>query len=317
MIFHGFPLVWPQFAHPALLFALVLPALLLSWVWANPWLAPSRRVVLPLDQSRAGRWRWVWALISLAETVPPLLLAVAICILAGPQRNGPPTQKRSMTNIQFAVDVSGSMLAPFGDGNRYDASMKAINKFLDYRKGDAFGLTFFGDAFVHWVPLTTDPSAIRCSPPFMRPETVPAPFMGTAIAKALRGCKAELRRRDEGDKMILVVTDGFSPDLVDNASELVRELKGEQVSVFCIIVGGFEPQAEVINICRLTDGEAFRADDPEALPAVFKKIDAMNQAKLTPTFVDTVDYHEPFAAAGLALLVAGALSLLGLRYNPW
>ena len=118
MIFHGFPLVWPQFAHPALLFALVLPALLLSWVWAKPWLMPSRRVVLPLDQARAGRGRWVWALISLAETVPPLLLAVAICILAGPQRNGPPTQKRSMTNIQFAVDVSGSMLAPFGDGTR-------------------------------------------------------------------------------------------------------------------------------------------------------------------------------------------------------
>ena len=117
--------------------------------------------------------------------------------------------------------------------------------------------------------------------------------------------------------MILVITDGLSPDLVDNASELVRELKADQVSVFCIIVGGFEPQAEVVNICRLTDGEAFRADDPEALPSVFKKIDGMNQAKLTPTFVDTVDYLEPFALAGLVLLGLGTLSLLGLRYTPW
>lgn len=317
MNYRDIPLVWPQFARPEVLFALLVPGLLLAWVWGARWLVPSRRVVLPLDGAVGrGGW-WAWFLITLAESIPPLLLAVGVCILAGPQRNGPPTQKRSMTNIQFAVDVSGSMTAPFGDGTRYDASMKAIDKFLDFRKGDAFGLTFFGDAFVHWVPLTTDPSAIRCSPPFMRPEIAPAPFGGTSIAKALRGCKTELRRRDDGDKMILVITDGFSPDLVDNASDLVREMVADQVRVYCVIVGGFEPQAEVVNICRLTDGEAFRADDPEALPAVFKKIDAMKQAKLTPTFVDTVDYLEPFAVVGLALLGLGTLALLGLRFTPW
>jgi Ca-activated chloride channel family protein len=311
------PLVWPQFAYPELLFALLVPVLLLAFVWGNRWLLPSRRVVLPLDRARArGGW-WAWALITLAESIPPLLLVVAVFILAGPQRNGPPQQKRSMTNIQFAVDVSGSMTAPFGEGTRYDASMKAIDQFLDYRKGDAFGLTFFGDAFVHWVPLTTDASAIRCSPPFMRPETVPPPFFGTAIAKALRGCKSELRRRDEGDKMIVLITDGFSYDLPGNDQELAREMIADNVAVFCIIVGGFEPQAEVINICRLTGGEAFRADDPDALPAVFKKIDTMKQAKLTPTMVETVDYYEPFALVGAALLVLGTLALFGLRYTPW
>src|SRR5262245_42543031 len=218
------PLVFPQFAHQWVLFFLLIPAALLAWVWVNRWLLPSRRVVLPLDQARArGGW-WMWILITLAESIPPLLLAVIICILAVPQRNGPPQQKRSMTNIQFAVDVSGSMTAPFGEGTRYDASMKAIDAFLDFRKGDAFGLTFFGDAFVHWVPLTTDPSAIRCSPPVMRPEIAPAPFGGTAIAKALNGCKTELRRRDEGDKMIVLITDGFSYDLPGNDQEIARDM---------------------------------------------------------------------------------------------
>ena len=130
------------------------------------------------------------------------------------------------------------MTAPFGEGTRYDASMKAIDAFLDYRKGDAFGLTFFGDAFVHWVPLTTDPSAIRCSPPFMRPEIAPPAFGGTAIAKALGGCKSELQRREDGDKMILLITDGFSYDLQDQDQELARDFKAEGISVFCIIVGG-------------------------------------------------------------------------------
>lgn len=311
------PLVLPQFAHPLVLIALVVPALLLGWVWANRWLVPARRVVLPLDHGRGRAGWWLWAVLAVAESLPPLLLAVAVCVLAGPQRNGPPQQKRSVTNIQFAVDVSGSMTAGFGDGTRYDASMKAIDQFLDFRKGDAFGLTFFGDAFVHWVPLTTDASAIRCSPPFMRPEVAPPSFGGTAIAKALRGCKTELRRRDEGDKMILMITDGISFDLFDSDQDLARELNAERVAVFCIIVGGLEPQAEVVNVCRQTGGEAFRADDPDALPAVFKRIDALKQAKLTPTIAETVDYYEPFALVGAGLLAAGALALLGLRYTPW
>jgi Ca-activated chloride channel family protein len=242
---------------------------------------------------------------------------VAIGILAGPHRNGAPQQKRSLTNIQFAVDVSGSMTAPFGEGTRYDASMKAIDAFLDFRKGDAFGLTFFGDAFVHWVPLTTDASAVRCSPPFMRPEVVPSAFWGTAIAKALIGCKTELKRREEGDKMVVLISDGFSYDLQEQEKDLARDFKAEGISVFCIIVGGFEPQAEIVNICRLTGGEAFRADDPAALPSVFKKIDEMKQARVSPTMVESVDYYEPFALAGLALLALGGLGLFGLRYTPW
>ena len=40
------------------------------------------------------------------------------------------------------------------------------------------------------------PNTIRCSPPFMRPEIAPPAFGGTAIAKALQGCKKELARRD-------------------------------------------------------------------------------------------------------------------------
>jgi Ca-activated chloride channel homolog len=314
------PLTWPhrwQFAHPELLFALVIPVLLLALVWGGRWLLPSRRVVLPLDRARGrGGWWW-WTAISLAESIPALLFVVAIGLLAGPQRNGPPQQKRSLTNIQFAVDVSGSMTAPFGEGTRYDASMKAIDAFLDYRKGDAFGLTFFGEAFVHWVPLTTDPSALKCSTPFMRPEIAPAAFGGTAIAKALQGCKKEVTKREEGDRMIVLITDGFSYDLPGKDQELARELNAEGVSVFCIIVGGIEPQAEIVNICRLTGGEAFRADDPEALPTFFKKIDTMKQAKVTPTIVETVDYFEPAAMFGSILLVLGTLTLYGLRYTPW
>jgi Ca-activated chloride channel family protein len=117
--------------------------------------------------------------------------------------------------------------------------------------------------------------------------------------------------------MVVLISDGFSYDLQEQEKDLARDFKAEGISVFCIIVGGFEPQAEIVNICRLTGGEAFRADDPAALPSVFKKIDEMKQARVSPTMVESVDYYEPFALAGLALLALGGLGLFGLRYTPW
>ncbi len=314
----NFPLVWPTaFAHPWVFALLAIPVVLLVWVWANRWLLPSRRVVLPVDRARGSSGWWVWALITLAECLPPLILAVVIVILAGPQRNGPPKEKRSLTNIQFAVDVSGSMTSSFGDGTLYDQSMKAIEAFVDYRKGDAFGLTFFGVAYVHWVPLTSDPSAIKCAPPFMKPEIAPPAFGGTAIANALRGCKKMLQDRDDGDKMVIVISDGFSYDMQEAEADLIRDFKAANIAVFCIIVGGIDPQEEIVNVTRGTGGDAFRADDPEALPLIFRKIDSMKQAKFSPTFVETIDYFEPFAYLALGLTALWALSLLGLRYTPW
>jgi Ca-activated chloride channel family protein len=278
---------------------------------------PGRRVVLPVDRARGGSGWFAWVLITLAECLPPLILAVVICILAVPQRNGPPQQKRLMTNIQFAVDVSGSMSSPFGEGDRYDAAMLAIHKFVDHRKGDSFGLTFFGDSFVHWVPLTSDPSAIKCATPFMKPDLTPPAFWGTAIAKVLRGVKPLLAAREDGDKMVILVSDGESYDLREAEAEIIRDFQAANITVFCIIAAPFDPQEEVVNICRNTGGEAFRADDESALPAVFKKIDEMKQAKLTSSFVETLDYFEPFAYLGLALTLLWLLTLFGLRYTPW
>ena len=43
----------------------------------------------------------------------------------------------------------------------------------------------------------------------------PAGFGGTAIGKALRACKKVLADREEGDQMIVLVTDGISYDLAE------------------------------------------------------------------------------------------------------
>ena len=66
-------------------------------------------VALPFDHARATGGRGWAFFLNLAESVPPLVLAVALLLLAGPRRQGEPRTRRALTNIEFCVDVSGSM----------------------------------------------------------------------------------------------------------------------------------------------------------------------------------------------------------------
>jgi Ca-activated chloride channel family protein len=303
-----------SFLYTSVLFLLVLPAGLLVWVWARR----GRRLVLPFDHGRPGTGRAWYVVLGLAESAPPLLLAVAIVLLAGPQKVGTPREKRVLTNIELCVDVSGSMTTPWGDGSRYDSALKAVEEFCDYRKGDAFGLTFFGNNVLHWVPLTSDVSAIRCAPPFMRPENLPIWFNGTEIGKALRACKTQLVAREEGDRMIVLVTDGDSFDLWGGADqEIAREMKANNITVFAIIIGMSRIQDEIVNITQLSGGEAFLAGDPEALRSIFRRIDQMKQTRLEKTVGETLDDFFPWCLAGLVVLGLGVVSLFGVRYTPW
>jgi Ca-activated chloride channel family protein len=302
-----------NFLHPWVLLLLVAPAALLVWVWRRG----GRRVVLPFDHGRPGSG-WGWRLVlNAAESAPALLLAVAVILLAGPQRFGEPEMKRKLTNIQLCLDISYSMTTEFGDGSRYDTAMKSVEEFLSYRTGDALGLTFFGNSVLHWCPLTSDVSAIRCSPPFMRPENVPEWFNGTEIGRALRACKSVLAERSEGDRMIVLLTDGESFDLFGNAETIAKEMKDNDITVFAIIIGMDRVQDEMVTITHTSGGEAFLAGDPEALQAVFRRIDQMKQAPMEKKIADTLDDFQPFCVIGLGLLGLAGLAAFGVRYTPW
>jgi Ca-activated chloride channel family protein len=240
-----------------------------------------------------------------------------VLVVAGPQKFGEPKSRRALTNIEICLDVSGSMTAAYGDGSRYDAAMKSVQEFLDYRKGDAFGLTFFGNSVLHWCPLTSDVSAIRCSPPFMRPESLPMWFNGTEIGRALRACKQVLAGRQEGDRMILLVSDGMSSDLFGTDVALAKDLKDNNIIVYAVIIGMESIQDEVQSIATGTGGQAFLAGDPDALKAVFQRIDKMQQTRLEKTIAEASDWFVPFCVAGLSVLGLGTLALFGVRYTPW
>jgi Ca-activated chloride channel family protein len=303
-----------SFAYPAVLVLLIVPVLLIAWVWRRT----GGRIALPMDHvGQPSGKAWSFAL-GLAESVPALILAVVIVLLAGPQQLSAPRTKRVLTNIELCVDISSSMITPLGDGTRYDASMKAIDHFLDIRKGDAFGLTFFANNVLHWVPLTGDPSAIRCAPPFMKPENVPQWMGGTMIGKALLACKEILAEREEGDRMIILVSDGESYDLSGGNDESVAQtLKRNNIAVYAIHISDQNPPAEIVNITALTGGEVFPVDDPGALRAVFERIDAMRETKLEKTASEVLDNFVPVCMVGLSLVGLVSCAFFGLRYTPW
>ena len=306
-----------MFSRPWLLLLLALPVLHLYWVWTRR----GGRVAMPFDSDgsrRLGSGALMRTLLGVGESLPAMMLAVAVLLLALPQELAAPKQKRALTNIQFLVDISGSMTAKFGKGSRYDASMGAINEFLDFRDGDSFGLTFFGNNYLHWVPLTSDPSAFRNSIPFMRPETAPPGFGGTEIGKAVLGAREVLTSRSEGDRMMILITDGFSSDLSNGAEmEIAKRLRKDGIKLFAVNIQESEAPGEIVNLARTTGGEVFNPGDTNALASVFEQIDEMTKAELEQGTAELVDWFFPFCIAGLSVLGVFGLFLLGWRYTPW
>ena len=303
------------FGNWFILCGLFFPAALLAWIW----LRRSRRVALPLDHGAAGNG-WVFTgLINLALSAGPLLLAVAIMLLAGPRHLSVPKAERELTNIEFCLDLSGSMMAPFGTDSRYDVAMQAINEFVASREGDAFGMTVFGDNAEHWIPLTTDASAFRCAVPFLNPRRLPPGYGGgTMIGKGLRKCQETLVTRETGDRMIVLVSDGASFDLGNGEEEkIARELRDDNIVVYSIHIGGGASPPEVSTITNITGGASFSPSDVQGLNQVFRRIDQMQVAELKRTYAEVVDWFRPFAIVGLVLCSLCLVSLMGLRYTPW
>jgi len=303
-----------SFSHPIVLLVLIVPVLLCAWEWQRR----GHPLVLPFDHTGARGHGWLRRIVTVAQFLPHLLLAIAIVILAGPRRLGSPNNERVLTNIQFVLDVSGSMTARFGDGSRYDAAMEAIKNFTTFRNGDAFGLTIFGGEVLHWVPLTKDLSAVRMATPFLRPEKMPPFFGGTMIGKALRECKNTLASRPEGDRLIILVTDGESADLGNGQDvEVASELRAERIVVYMVHVADTAAPDQVHTIADNTGGRVFEASDPNALQEVFAHINKMQPVRLKPSANDYSDWFWPIALAGLIFAGLHFVASFGLRYTPW
>jgi Ca-activated chloride channel family protein len=307
-----------SFHHPQFLWLLALPVVWGFWQWVRR----GHPVVLPFDHGGQGEGRPLRFLTNLAGTLPAVLLAVTVLLLAGPRKPAPPQDERVLNNIILCLDVSGSMGVPFGPkGSRFEAAVEAAREFCTFRKGDAFGLTIFGSEYIHWVPPTKELSAIVSATRYVRPDNMPPWMGGTLIANALRGCRNQLVRTGEGDRAVILISDGGSGDFQNGGDRAVaQELAEQNIRVFSILVGGGEGEmgaGGLETIASGTGGKVFTVGDRAALEQVFREIDGMQKARFKQVTADWVDNYTPLAVAGLAVVLLHGLSLLGLRYTPW
>jgi Ca-activated chloride channel family protein len=320
------------FQHPQLLGLLALPVILAFWEWTRR----GQPVAMPFDHGRQGRGRFLHLLVLCANCLPSVLLAMAIVFLAHPMTHTPPEVERQLNNVQIVLDTSGSMAEAHGPQTRgrhrrFDSAMDAIEQFISHRQGDAFGLTIFARSFIHWLPLTLDTQSITLSKPFIEPyhSRLDSPssgrrgwpselWGGTFIGKALHGAAELLAQRPEGDRMIILITDGESSDINPPLDgPIIEHLRAERILLFSIMLTGDQISQPLINITRATGGEVFNAITPEALASVFQRIDEMKKVVVLEKRPQVVDFYDPFFIPTLGLLGISVLALFGLRFTPW
>lgn len=307
-----------SFAQPWVLLLLLIPVALAAWELMRRGL----RVPIPIDHRIHRPRRWMHRLLAASSIVPAMILAAVVVLVAGPQRMSPPKDERELTNIEIVLDVSGSMSSPMSIGaagsTRFTAAMASITEFCRRRKGDAYGLTAFGGEVVRWVPLTKDLSAIENAPKFLDPEHNPPHMMSTRVGHALKFTMGTLSQQPEGDRMIILLTDGFSSDLGGGeAGSIGQELRNNNIVVHAVHVGDGEAPAQLFEVVSPTGGRVFSANDPRSLLSIFGEIDRMQKVRFKPGQPEPVDFFFPFAAACIVLLGVHVLTLFGLRYTPW
>lgn len=302
-----------SFSNPVWLYALVVPVLLAAWELTRR----PHTLVLPLDHGRRQSGLWLGRLLRCAALLPALLLSVAVVLLAGPQRPDRPGEERVLTNMEFVMDVSGSMGSQFGEGTRYDGSISAIQAFTTHRQGDAFGLTIFGNEVLHWTPLTKDLNAIRAATPFLSPDNMPSQFGGTEIGKAVRASLLRMRQRGQGGIMVLL-SDGESADLDGDVPRRIGgELAAAGIVLYAVHIGDEQVPRDLYELTRPSGGQVFAARNPAALDAIFAHIDRLQPARLRPTAPRPIEACGLPALIGLVLLGLHQLAAFGLRYTPW
>lgn len=304
------------FAEPIWLAALAVPLALLLWHAVHR----PRGVALPFDhvgvRERGGLAAWL----RFSGSIGAFLAVVVVLLAAEPTRLAVAGSERDVTNIEICLDVSGSMTSQLGGDSRtsrYDAAMEAIARFTEARRGDELGLTIFGGENVRWTPRTKDLEAIRLAAPFLDPARQPPHMRSTRIGGALRACRDTLAEAETGDRMVVLISDGYSSDLGGAAAyEVGAELAEANITLYAIHVGGATAPAQLYDVVAKAGGRVFAAGDEAGLREVFEAIDRMEPARDRTSAPKPAPWYQPLALLGLGFCALQLLFSFGVRPVP-
>ena len=124
------------------------------------------------------------------------------------------------------------------------------------------------------------------------------PRAGSTEPRSARPCSPRrevLASREEGDRMIILISDGYSYDISNGKDEeIARQMKADNIVVYAVHVASNEVPGEVVNIAMMTGGEVFEPGDKAGLAAVFKRIDEMQETRMEKNVSESMDHFRPF-----------------------
>ncbi|MQP76691.1 VWA domain-containing protein [Stenotrophomonas sp. MYb238] len=319
-----------------------LPALLsglpeFAWPWL--WLAAPLPLLMGLWPLRAGSGpalRVPWAPARLQVTAArrrgaslrTLLLWLGwLCLCAAaarPQQLGEPVEPpRQARQMMLAVDLSGSMSEDdmqLGGRvvDRLTAAKAVLADFLDRREGDSIGLLVFGQRAYALTPLTRDRASVRAQ---LRDSVVGLAGRETALGDAIALAVKRLREQPEGQRVLILLTDGVNTAGVLDPLKAAELAKAEGVRVHTIAFGGSggfslfglqvpgEDQIDEDTLARIasdTGGRFFRARDTGELAGIYAELDRLEPVRSAgPALRPRLErYAWPLAAALLLGLLA-------------
>lgn len=323
-------LVWP-------LMLLLAPLPWLVRVLARPSAREQAALTVPdvarfrPDGDSAGRGlrgRWPWRLLLLW-----IIWLAVVTASARPQWTGEPiTLPTTGRDLMLAVDLSGSMGTEdmqLGNRlvNRLVVVKHVVSDFIARRQGDRVGLILFGTHAYLQAPLTFDLASVE-----RLLQEAPIGIAGgkTGIGDAIGLAVKRLRERPEGERVLVLLTDGAN-NVGEVAPVKAAELAAvERIrihtigfgaeamrmpSLFGVFSSGIvNPSAEIDettlqDVADVTGGRYFRAQSTEQLLEIYDLIDTMEPIEQDAETYRPIAslYHWPLGAAWL--LALGLLAL--------
>ena len=279
----------------------------LAWPWMAlllplPWIMLRlRRTAQPSGAALYLPFATSVAAPTTTATLPRSLLALfagvwALLVLAAmrPQWLGEPLPAPTVgRQIMLAIDCSGSMASQdMGGVSRLEIVQIVAGHFIDRRRGDQIGLILFGTRPYLQAPLSMDIPTVH---QFLNEAVVGVAGTQTAIGDAIGLAIKELRERERTGgapihkSVLILLTDGGNDAGVMPPLEAARLAAQTDLRIFTIGVGAAEEQSLfgatagntdldvglLKQIASITGGEFFRAANPQALQAVYHRIDEL------------------------------------------
>lgn len=325
------------FEYPALLWLLVIPALMLvHYIYIElSGRRPHLRVPDVKFWKAGGR-----SVLGVIRHLPFLLRTIAlvmIIIAIARPRSSTKMDKIDTEGIDIvlAMDVSTSMLARDFTPDRISAAKDIAIEFISQRPSDRMGIVVFAGESYTQCPLTTDRATLIN---MMKEIETGLIEDGTAIGNGLATAVARMQNSDAKSRVVILLTDG-----VNNSGEITPQTAADiaktyGIRVYTIGVGangtapypvmtpwGVQMQNVEVeidenllkNIAETTGGRYFRATDNTKLSEIYSEINKMEKARTTiDSFPIYKELFTGFALIALACLLLEVLISFILRRLP-